>query len=527
MAGSKKKKGKGTTLILLLIAMIALIGACVWVFNFKDKQEQAASEESSEEADTIASADVDKIQTISFKNANLEMTLKRGDDDQWIYADDENFPVNQDHAKAMMNAFAEITSSRTITDATDLSQYGLDNPTMEVSATLEDGTTTSVAFGSDAPVADGYYATLNGGAEVYIISATFYNNFDYNLTQMTAIEDLPSITTDNITHLAVDKKDGADFEVIYDKDNAADYAGTTNWTMVKPYATSIPADATAISTLMQNYADMSFLACVDYNATDLSKYGLNDPTATLSLEYYEEFTQDADSSESSESADSSDTASTEEPLKTTVNYTLDLLIGSTDADGNYYVKTKDSNSVNTMSADSVSKLIDIDAYSNADHYVNLINIESLSGLDISVDGKTYNITMDTAAQTAEEANTSDTGESTESKETTEEVTTYYFNGEQADEDTFKTLYQLIISPTTERDIPEEYFQNKQEAAPYMTVTYHFKDGRTLTYQYKPYDESYYVANQNGVEYFLTDLRKVQDIAKSLAEYKPAEKSTAE
>ncbi|WMJ89649.1 DUF4340 domain-containing protein [Anaerocolumna sp. MB42-C2] len=517
MAGSKKKKN--LTLIVLLIAMILMIAACFSLIKYKDKKAANSSEDSTKETETIAKVDEDTIQTIYFKNKDNEMTLVKGEDGNWKSSEDEAFPVNQTNAGNMAKAFTDIASSRTITEGVDkLSDFGLDKPAITATATAKDGTKTTITLGNEVPISGGYYGTLNGEKKVYVLTAALYNNFNYTLEKMTAVESIPSITATNITHLTVLNKDKPGFEISYDGSKAADFAGLTQWSMKQPYKTTIPADTDAVNTLLGNYSSMSFTSCVDYNAVDLSKYGLEDPAASVSLEYFEEYTKDkatADDKASTETADSN-TKDAKEEEKTKINYTLDLLIGSKDADGNYYVKTKDSKAVNIMSADAVDKLITIDAYSNVDHYVNLVNLDSINQLDINFDGKTYTLSAEKAEDTKEDTQTKDDTQSGDSKK--KEDTNYYFNGTKVGEDDFKSLYQTIISPTTERDIPKEYFTSNTDQKPVMTLTYHQTDGNKIEIQYKPYDDSYYVVNTNGLEYFLTDLRKVNDIKTALVNF---------
>ncbi len=510
MAGSKKKKS--FTLVVLLIAMFVMIGACFWLIRYNDKKAAKESEESTEETETIANVDVDSIQTVYFKNESNEMTLVKADDGTWKNSEDELFPVNQTYAQNMVNAFTDLTSTRTITEGVDdLSNFGLDQPAISVTVTDKDGKKTSIALGGEAPVVGGYYAALNEENTVYVVSDSFYNNFIYSLTEMVAVETIPSITAANITHLTVENEDKTGFEILYDENETYDFTGTSHWSMLQPYKTPVAADTDAVSTLLENYSNISFSTCVDYNAKDLSKYGLEEPAALVSLEYFEEYTKDSDTTDSGNTGETTDgNTEDEKDEKKKLYYNLDLLIGSKDSDGNYYAKTKDSNAVHTMSADTVEKLINIDAYSNVDHYVNLVSLDSINELDISFGGETYTLTTEKVEATADDTQSGDDSD--------KEVTNYYFNGTKVEEDKFKELYQLIISPTTEREIPDEYFESSTEQTPYMTLTYHLTAGDTISISYKPYDDSYYVVNTNGVEYFLTDLRKVNDIADGVADF---------
>lgn len=503
MAGSKKKKS--STLILLLIAMIVLIGACFWLIKYNDKKDAGNTDEADTSTETIADIAEDSIQTIYFKNEKTEMTLVKGEDGNWKNSKDESFPVNQTYAQNMSKAFTKLTSTRTLTEGVEnLSEFGLDNPGMSVTVTDKDGKETTVALGIEAPVTGGYYAALNGDGKVYIIAASFYNNFNYDQIQMAAVETIPAITAANITHLSVIKKDQPGFEIQYDPEVTSDYAGISNWTMNQPYEIPLSADADAVNTLLANYTALSFTSCVDYNAKDLSQYGLDSPATSVSLDYYEEYTKDSATADAADTTDSNTTDQQEE--KTRIDYRLELLIGAKDADGNYYVKTGDSSAVNIMSADMVDKIINIDAFSIVNHYVNLVNLDTINQVDITFEGKTYTLSTEKTQAASDEEQSGDAEE---------EITTYYFNGTKVEEDPFKKLYQTIISPTTEHDIPAEYFTQNNDQTPYMTLTYHLREGGTIEIAYKPYDDSYYVANTNGIEYFLTDLRKVKEIATAL------------
>ncbi len=133
----------------------------------------------------------------------------------------------------------------------------------------------------------------------------------------------------------------------------------------------------------------------DYNAEDLSRYGLDKPYAIITVDYQEEVENDSsdesesdlrrlkltedntdsteensgdstdstasddsssgDSSESEDAADSSDTGDSTE--KTTVDKQLVIYVGDNADDGSRYV-TIDNKQVYTMSTDTLSAIID-------------------------------------------------------------------------------------------------------------------------------------------------------------------------
>jgi hypothetical protein len=492
MANSKKKRR--SSLILLLIAILVLLGAYILLIKQKENNANVDAEEEIAEESTILSLAADTITTIYFKNENTEMTLEKGGESKWSYKEDTSLPVNQTLVGNMTSALDSVTSSRTITDYADLSSFGLDIPSILVKATLENGSVTTISIGDEAPVTGGYYATVNEGNEVYIITSGFTSYFKYDLVKLTEIESIPNISAENITHLTVENKGKTSFEAVYNENKSVDYAGMTNWTIKQPYETEIPGDEEALTSLMSNYSGLTYLANIDYNATDLSKYGLDEPTSTITIDYYEVITEETSETNTEEA----------ETITTTNEYTFELLVGGTDSDGNYYVKTKDSKAVHTMSAETIAKLTEIDAYNHTYKYINLVNIDSLGTIDAVINGVKYTMEVKKTKDTVDEEET--------------EVTKYYFNGNVVEEDNFKTLYQSIISPKTQREIPSDYVMNEQ-TTPVMSLIFNQNaTGRTITVEYLPYDESYYIAKNDGVAYFLTDMRVINEMIEGLKNF---------
>lgn len=496
MAGNKNKKGRN--LLLLLLLMVVMIGAIIWITKYKDQQE-SSNVETEEDSLVITTMDTSQISTIHFEMPDNEMTLILNEEGTWLNYLDENFPLNQTYAGNMSSAFASISATRTIREENlELSEFGLKEPAAVISATLKDGTATLIKIGSKVPVTGGYYATLNDDGKVYVISESFYNAFNYNLMEMTVVETIPSITAENIMSLSIKNQDKPSFEVVYEEDSPADLSGFSNYIINKPYPTPVPADTDAITTLFANYTAMSFTSCVEYNATDLSIYGLDNPSSSIHITYYEELTQDADTDDREGSDESEEKAQS----VTKVNHELTLYLGGTDENGDYYAKVSNSKAVHTISASTVATLTEIDPYENSYQYINLINLDGVNSVTLLVDGNTYELRIDRATKTVE-------GEETE-------VSTYYLNDKEMEEEAFKGLYQVIIGTVTDRLIPEE--KGASSTTPYMRVTYELvNEEEPLVISYLPYDQNYYVVNTNGVEYFLADMRKVDEIYDSLLE----------
>lgn len=495
MAGSKRKKNIG--LLLLLIVMILLLGVYFWVAKYNSDKKDSKND-TADKNKAIVTLDKDSIKTIYFKNKDFEMTMGLNSKGVWEDKDDPAFPINQSYASNMQGLFSDIVPTNTLTEGIDdLSAYGLDKPAVTATATTTDGKEVTIMVGKETPLGGEYYAAIKGNNAVYVVSASYNSYLGYTRSQMITVETLPSITATNITRLDIAPKDGKGFEVAYEPDSPYDYSGFSDYIIKKPYTTPVAADSDQMNTLFGNYTALSYDSCVDYKAADLSKYGLDKPAYTVSIDYYEE--QAADTSKSDSTTGTSDS---KDATKTTkISKSVTLLIGGTNDDGDYYVKTPESTAVNIMSKSNVEKITKVDPYSNTYKYTNLISIDNVDSIDIVSGGTTHTLSL--KRETAKE----------DGKDT--KKVTYYVDNKEVDENGFKTIYSVVITPKTEREIPAADLAKGKNETPDMTMTFHLNTtDKPFVVQFKPYDENYKIANSNGTELFLTDARNVKLIMDS-------------
>lgn len=505
MARGKKKKP--LSLLILLIVLSLLLVVMVQIKKRNDKTGEEGSEESineniADEKGEIINVDKDSIAEIYFKNQYVEMSFVKKDEDSWLNASDESFPVAVSNIDTINNNISSVTYSRKIENSEEnLSEYGLDTPEVEARITMEDGTETRILFGIQAPFDEGYYAMVNDDPAIYLVNSVVYNAFLKTEKDMLEVEDLPDIIADNIEYVKIDGKDGVILEMSYEKD-PVDLAGTNNWNILKPYEKPVAGDTMAITEYLNNYSNLSFDECVDYRGEDLSQYGLDEPALTIYLNYFE--TIEKEETSSKEEQDTSD-EELQEPETIRKDHTLELYIGSVNEEGDYYVKQKESNAVYTMSGDKISNLIEINTFSLMDKFQSMINIQTVDNVNLTIGTTTH--TMDIIRTT----------ETTDDQE--EEKEEYRFDNESVEEEKFKDLYQALISPKIERELPEEYVK-EDTIKPELSVTFNRNtDSKsTVTIEYFPYDESYYIMKNSEDMLFLVDLRVINDIIDSIKNF---------
>lgn len=513
-------KKKTVKLVSAVVVLGVLCAAYEGVNFYVTSQEEKETEENDTSVDLV-SLEADDITAVSFTADQNEVEFDKKDD-SWTEKSDANFPVNQDTVDSAVKGVASLTADQEISDVEDMSQYDLDNPQNTITLTTADGDT-SLQIGMESSNNQYYVKKEDDDKNVYLVSSSSIEPFMGTLYDFAESGTFPSVTSATITDVKVDKENG--YEITQDADNLF-------WN-VSDGKTTEKADTTKAGTVTSAIGSLAYDKFVDYNCTDDSKYGFDDPYAVITVKYTEEEavesdedseeSTDADTEESttdeaaadtSEDADASDEDTSEDEQETqTVEKTLTIYVGDETGDDRY-VKVDDSKEVYTITKDSLTDILDStmsDFYNLSVSYVSVNDLDSLevqsadgdhtiNVVTETVKAEDENTTDDTDSDTTDESSTetsdessTDTDSSDESSSDDEEettTTTYKLDGEDLDESTFTTFYNKLINMTAQERLTEEY---TPEGDPAYTFIFKDKDGKETTVKYYEYDTNFYAA----------------------------------
>ena len=513
-------KKKTVKLVSAVVVLGVLCAAYEGVNFYVTSQEEKETEENDTSVDLV-SLEADDITAVSFTADQNEVEFDKKDD-SWTEKSDANFPVNQDTVDSAVKGVASLTADQEISDVEDMSQYDLDNPQNTITLTTADGDT-SLQIGMESSNNQYYVKKEDDDKNVYLVSSSSIEPFMGTLYDFAESGTFPSVTSATITDVKVDKENS--YELTQDADNLF-------WN-VSDGKTTEKADTTKAGTVTSAIGSLAYDKFVDYNCTDDSKYGFDDPYAVITVKYTEEEavesdedseeSTDADTEESttdetaadtSEDADASDEDSSEDKQETqTVEKTLTIYVGDETGDDRY-VKVDDSREVYTITKDSLTDILDSTMSDFYNLTVSYVSSNDLDSLEVqSADGDhTINIvtetvkaededtTDDTDSDTTDESSTetsdessTDTDSSDESSSDDEEettTTTYKLDGEDLDESTFTTFYNKLINMTAQERLTEEY---TPEGDPAYTFIFKDTDGKETTVKYYEYDTNFYAA----------------------------------
>lgn len=349
--------------LLLLVAAIAVLGGGYAVLTLSAKQQEAAA------TDALILRKLDgSVTGLSYQSENGETLNLVAQDGVWQWADDEAFPLKPDSPKEMAELVASLAVTGKVSDTCDTpADYGLDTPDNTVTVTTDTGDTATYRVGDRNTHTGDYYLQMEGDAALYTVSSTFVTTFSANLYDMIQMETWLVLRADMIQNvLAQMPTSGWSFAVTQEErmvqaseaasDGSSETASASGSESVSApaepetetvYHYSMTADGgafaveeTAAQQLLALISGIAYTDCANYKADEaaLAQYGLDTPTATLTVRY-------SDPLSASEESEASDAAQD-----------VTLHIGA-EADGYYYVQTEGSTAVNRVNAELLAELL--------------------------------------------------------------------------------------------------------------------------------------------------------------------------
>ena len=474
-------KNKTVKMILAVAVLAVCCGAYAGVKTYVSHQEQKESEAESEENTSVFTASADDIKSLDFMVDDTETTFEKKDD-SWVKKDDTDFPVNQSTLDSAASSVTSVESDRVLEDVDNLAEYGLDSPANIIKIVTksedEDGddTTATLYVGDENSSTSQYYVRKDDDEKtVYLVDSSCVEPFTKTLYDYAQMEDFPAISsTDTITKISIDGD--SSYELKKDAD-------TSVWS-VSANGEEDKADSATVSSLVSSFGSMAYNSMADYKCEDKSKYGLDKPYSTITVDYQEEAETSDDNAETSDSETPDSTETTE-----MVDKQLTILVGNEADDSNRYVMVNDSNEVYTMSEETLSALTDKTEEDFWDMTVSYVSVNSLASLKVNYQGTDYKVNASRETSTDEDGNDTET-------------VTYKLDGADLNETTFTTFYNKLINMAAQKRLTEKYDPDGDAE---LTVTFTEEDGDTLEVSYYSYDTNYYAAVVDNKVYLVNKM----------------------
>ena len=491
---------KSTKLVSAVVVLAVLGGTYVGLNTYVSKEEKTESSSEEESKTEVFSVKTDDIKSLEFIVDKKETTFEKKDD-SWVKKDETAFPVNQTTLDSAASAIEKVEADRVLEDVEDLTEYGLDSPSNTVTVDTADGTT-KLNIGDENTSTNQYYISKDDDdSTVYVVAADTVSPFMDSLYDYAQGEDFPTIDSSTVKKVQV--SENKDSYVLEENSDGATWNVSSDGSSDKE-----SADTTAAGNVTSGLGSFAFDQFVNYNAEDLSQYGLDKPYATITVDYQEEVKNDGtDSTESgendstasesdSESSDTTDTDSSSEDADsktTTVDKQLVIYVGDEAGDGSRYV-TVDNKQIYTMSTDTLSAVIDKTPSDLWSLIVNYLSVKNLDQLQVTYGGATN--TVNVSRETSKDDDGND-----------KETTTYQLDGKEIESTTFTTFYNKLINMAGQKRLTDAY---TPATDPEMTAVFTDSDKNQTTVTFYTYDTNYYAAVV-GNKIFLVNKMTVKEM----------------
>jgi hypothetical protein len=172
-------------------------------------------------------------------------------------AQPKDLAADPDASSSLVTALTSVTADKTIEEkAADVSPYGLNHPTLDVTITKKDGKTSELLIGDETPNNSGSYAKLPNDPRVFTVFAFVKTSLDKSVNDLRD-KRLLAFDSDKLTRVELTAKGPVEFSK----------NGQNEWQILKPRP--LRADSAQVDTLIGKLKDAKMDATV--SADDAKK----------------------------------------------------------------------------------------------------------------------------------------------------------------------------------------------------------------------------------------------------------------
>jgi hypothetical protein len=452
----------GTKSKTLLGALVVLMILCVFYFGagaLKKKAMQGGYSGSFQEEQILTNFDLSQIVKIEVLSSGLVLEKINN---IWRLAlpSMNGITIDQGVVFGHLWSIANLHAEQIIEEAADdLSQYGLDAPSIHTAITDSAGKRVELFFGNLAPGRDAIYVMRKDDPKIYTVLGWAVASFGITLNDVRNRDLLPNFDPDSLSHFILEK-DGIKIEIVPIGAVNQIVPSLSSYAVISPYQVPRGAEIGKFAEIRQSVESITTInEFIDDAPLSLAPYGLDKP-GRLYIE--------------------------------SPNHSLDLRFG-TGEDGTLYAKLADSPGVFTLF--NLEKIIDTEAFYIIDQFILIFNINKVKDFTVKGEGRNFFAAIQETNGNQE----------------------FYLNGKKAEDASFRTYYESVIRLFVEAEYPSSQSRtsngnNVAEGAG-ITVTYNLREpaGSSFSVSLVPYNRDFYSLNQGGATEFLVSRAQVRRI----------------
>lgn len=256
--------------LLVASVLLAIFAGMFWWLN---KREASATKPPVTPATTkIVDVPQDQIQSLIIDKLGSEpIELKRAGG-KWSITGPKALPADQDAVSSLVSTFSSLNADKLLEDKpVTVEPYGLNKPSLSLTATKKDGKTLRLLVGDETPTNSGSYAELAGDPRVFLVAS--YNKSALNKSE----NDLRDKRL-----LTFDAEKLSRVELTAKKETIECGRNKDQWQILKPKP--MRANQSAVEDLVRSLGDAKMeLSATEDAKKDLSAFNAGKPVATAKV----------------------------------------------------------------------------------------------------------------------------------------------------------------------------------------------------------------------------------------------------
>lgn len=446
----------------LLGVLVVVCAITVGVTGYQQVKEDIRNSD-----EIILEIDPSSVQTLSWTYDANTFSFHR--DGNWVYDEDQAFPVDGSKMEDLLDPFASFGVSFVIENVEDYAQYGLDEPVCTIDLTTEQDSY-QITLGSYSTMDEKRYVSIGDG-NVYLVDHDPLEEYDAVLSDLILHDKMPDLDA-----VATIQFTGAqDYAIYYLEDSVDTYCEDDVYFVQDQ---DVPLSTTRTEGYLNTLRFLSLTNYVNYKVTEeeLANYGLDTPDLTVTVAY----TQEDDEGNAVDGAVKLSVGRSQEQKEQAQG-------AEEGEDVPAYVRVGDSSIIYEITGTDYDALMAA-SYNDLRHQeVYPGEISQIYQVDVSLDGESYTLTADQA----------------------EDSTVWSYDGHEVNATAFETALRGLTAssftdeePTSEEEV-EFTLYLADDNFPSVKITLYRQDG------------TYCLAQVDGESMCLVERSAVVDLVEAI------------
>lgn len=228
--------------LLIAAALLAILAGGVWWSNKEKKAEE--NKPAADASPKILTIPEDQVAQVEIHKRDTDPIVVKKQGDKWQITAPKPLAADSSAVGSITSTLSSLASDKLIEDkAADLTTYGLNKPSLEVTVTKKDGKTEKLLVGDETPTGGNFYAKSVNDARVFTIASWTKTSLDKTPRDLRD-KRLLTFNSEKLTSVEIRAK-GQDFG--FGKNNQ------NEWQIVKPKP--LRADNGQVEDLVRKLSD--------------------------------------------------------------------------------------------------------------------------------------------------------------------------------------------------------------------------------------------------------------------------------